>query len=178
MRKLGYIFLVLSATLLAGCLYHWENPYFVVKPSGLNWLNIRQTYMTGPLAGHRVHLRIEGSGSVVVREGTSSRVNDSFASNVRSGNFGDLREHRFTIPEEDVINLFQGLVNSGLFAKHTFAPENIATNETCSFYVSANIQNKTTNSSNPVTDPELLANLKTTMMAFYTPRPARKPNLN
>ena len=163
---------------LAGCLHHWENPYFTVKPSGLNVVTIRQYYTTGRLTGLHVNLRIAGDGMVVVREGASALVSNSFASDPKGGNWGDIRVHRFTIPEEDANRVFQVLVNNGLFVKHKFSPEKVDTNETAMMYVSAKIQHKAIDVPQPVTDPELLETLKTTVMMFHTPRPVRRPILN
>lgn len=177
MRKLAYIFLfVLVAASLTGCWYHFENPYITVKPSGLNWLVIHQLHV----AGNRQHinLRIDGNGMVVVKEGTSQLVVNSFASNTKSDHWEDIREHRFMLPEEDVTMIFQNLVNNGLFVKRekSLFSGSAATNETSFVFVSANIQNKTAGSPDPVTDPELLDALKMTVRQFYFPRPAqRKP---
>ena len=167
-----------SVMLLSGCLTKWEEPYFVVKPSGLNVVNIRQHYTTGRMAGHHVNLRIAGNGTVTITEGASARVANSYANDPKGDNWNDLREHRFTIPEEEAVIVFQKLVNSGLFVKHKFAPENVDSNETAMVYVSAKIQHKTIGAPQPVTDPELLETLKMVVMTFHTPRPMRKTNLN
>jgi len=178
MRKSVPIILNVFVMFLAGCLYQWENPYFVVKPSGLNVVNIRQHYTTGHLAGYHVSLRITGNGTVVVREGTSALVSNAFANDPKGDRWGDVRERRIPIAEEDANQIFQALVNSGLFAKHTFSPGNVPANETSMIYVGAKIQNKTTSSTQAVTDPKLLETLKTTVMLFYNPRPVRRPILN
>ena len=176
MRKLAYIFLFLSVASLVGCLYHFEHPYFAVPQSGLNWVVIRQLYV----AGNRQHinLRIDGNGIVVVKEGTSPLVINSFAHNTDSAHWDDIREHRFQLPPEETNMIFQNLVNSGLFVKRTKSlfSGSAATNETSFVFVSANIRNKTAGSNDPITDPELLDALKMTVKQFYRPRPAqRKP---
>jgi len=177
MRKLVYIFFSVSlASLVSGCLYHFENPYFTVKESGLNWVVIRQLYVTGNR--QHINLRIDGNGMVVLKEGTSPLIINSFASNTQSEHWDDIRDHRFTLPPEDVNSIFQNLVNSGLFVKRTKSLFSGAasTNETSFVFVSANIQNKTAGSPDPITDPELLDALKMTVRQFYHPRPAqRKP---
>jgi len=173
--------LVASVLVLAGCLAQWENPYFVVKPSGLNWVIIRQHYMTGPMAGYHVKVSIHGNGTVEVSEGTSALVSNSFAYNTKSDTWGDNHKARTTISEEETNMIFQDLVNNGLFVKRerSIFSEESAPIENAFIYVSANIQNKTTGSPDPVTDPDLLDSLKMTIAWFYQPRPAsKKPTLN
>ena len=174
MQKLGYLFVFLSASLLAGCIAQCENPYFVVKSSSLNWVNIRQYDSTGRQPN--VHVEIYGNGQVFVREGTSPLVSNSFANNAQNENWNDIRESRATISEDETIMIFQSLVNSGLFVKRekSLFAEDIATNETFFVYATANIQNKTTGSTAPITDPELLETLKMTVSWFYQPRPIKK----
>jgi len=158
--------------LLTGCLAQWENPYFVVTPSGLNWLIVSQQYTSGRLAGHHVKLQINGDGIVTITEGTSQLVRNSFAHNAQSDKWEDIREHRQKITEEEAASIYQSLVSNGLFDQSLFKGK-LATNETSSIYVSARIQNTSTGTPRLVTDPELLESLKMTIMTFYTPRPAR-----
>ena len=174
MQKFAYIALLLAASFLAGCLNSFENPYFTVKSSGLNWLHIRQYDSTGRRP--TVHVRIDGNGTVVVREGKSPLMSDPFAHNTKGENWDDLRETRLSISEEETMMIFQSLINNGLFVKRhkSLFSEDIATNETYFVYASANIQNKTTSSPDPITEPNLLEDLKMTISWFYHPRPAKK----
>jgi len=178
MRKLVYIFLALAVVSLMGCMYHFEHPYFTVKQSGLNWVSIRQLHLTG--TRQHIHLRMDGNGIIVVREGTSPLIVNSFAHNIDSAHWDDIREHRFQLPPEDVNMIFQNLVNNGLFVNHkkSLFSGSAATNETSAIFVSANIQNKTTGSPDPVTDPALLDALKMTVRQFYLPRPAQRRPLS
>ena len=155
-------------------MHHFENPYFTVKPSGLNWVDIRQYSMTG--RKQHVRVRIDGNGMVTVLDGTSERIGNSFASDMKNERWDDMRETRITIPEEDAVMIFQNLVNNGLFVKREkpLFSSSAATNETAFLFVTANIQNKTAGSSDPVDNPELLDALKMAVMTFYYPRPAQK----
>jgi len=174
MRKLGYIFLTMLATPLVGCLRQWEDPYFIVKPSGLNSVTIRQYDTSGRQPN--VHLRIDGNGLVNVKDGTSALVGNPFANNTKNEHWGDIRESRFTLPEDDATMIFQSLVDSGIFVKRTKSlfSGDPATNETCFVFASAKIGTKSTDSPDPVTDPQLLDALKMTVKMFYHPRPAQK----
>jgi hypothetical protein len=49
-----------------------------------------------------------------------------------------------------------------------------STNDTSFVYVSANINNKTAGSADPVGKPELLEQLKITILTFYQPQPMRQ----
>ena len=174
MKKATSILFIFLAMFLSGCMAHFENPYFTVNPSGLNWVDIRQYGMTG--RKQHVRVRIDGNGMVTVLDGTSERIGNAFASDMKNERWDDMRETRITLPEEEAVMVFQNLVNNGLFVKREKPLFNSAhaTNETSFIFVSANIQNKTAGSPDPVSDPELLDALKMTIMTFYYPRPAQK----
>ncbi len=164
------LLLGLAAALVSGCATFWENPYFTVKESGLNWVEIRQ-YAIGTRT-QRIRVRIDGNGIVTVREGTSPLVGNPFAADVNNSRWDDIRESRITIPREEAQLLFQTMVDRGLFVKQEKPDKEAPDKE--AVYVSANVQCKTTSSSDPVTDPELLDHLKMVVMMFYHPTPVRK----
>jgi len=170
MRKLAYIILAAGVALLTGCSSFFENPYFTAKPSGLNWVEIGQYEVMG--RRHNIRLRMDGNGLVTVRDGTSSLVGNAFAHNVNSEQWADIRERRITLSEDEINMIFQRLINAGLFVKRekSLFSGSHATNETSFVYVAANIQNKTTGYPDPVTDPDLLEELKTTVLLFYQPQ--------
>lgn len=159
---------ICSAALLGGCQNPMENPYFSVKESGLNWIEIRHYTMSKNT--QRVRVRLDGNGVVTVREGTSPLVGNPFAKDVNSPQWNDIRESRLTIPREDAVVLFQGLVDKGLFEKPK-KPEKVE--EADQIYVSANIQNKTVTYVDPVGDPDLAEQLKMMVLMFYHPQPKR-----
>lgn len=159
-----------SLALLGGCQHPMENPYFPVKESGLNWVEIRH-YALGKNT-QRVRVRLDGNGVVTVREGTSPLVSNPFAKDVNNAQWNDIRETRVNIPREDAVVLFQGLVDKGLFEKPK-KPEKVE--EADQIYVSANIQNKTVTYVDPVGDSELAEQLKMMVLMFYHPQPRRTP---
>lgn len=162
---------------LAGCQSEMENPFFRVKESGLNWVEIRQ-YKVGKHT-HRVRVRIDGNGIVTVREGTSPLVGNPYAHDVTNSQWGDIRETRVNISRDEANLLFQTLVDRGLFVKNLKTKED--KNEAGDskdgeyLYVSANIQNKTASTKDPLGDPDIVEHLSNIVMMFYHPTPLRKP---
>jgi hypothetical protein len=169
MRSVYLFSFCLAATLFCGCQSPMENPFFTVKESGLNWVEIRQYKLAART--QRVRVRIDGNGIVTVREGTSPLVGNPFACDVNNQQWDDIRESRVTIPREEAQFLFQKLVDRGLFVKQEKPKDEIKDE---ALYVSANIQNKTAGSTDPVTDPELIEHLRMQVMMFYHPTPLRK----
>jgi hypothetical protein len=170
MRIISIASLFLGAILICGCQNFMDNPYFTVKESALNWVEIRQYTISDRT--QRVRVRIDGSGIVTVREGTSPLVGDPFAANVNHERWDDIRESRLTIPREDVQFLFQTMVDKGLFVEQK-KPDDEEIKKGA-VYVSANIQCKTTSSSDPVTDPDLLDHLKMIVQMYYHPTPLKR----
>ena len=163
---------MLAAAVFCGCQSFLDNPFFTVKESALNWVSIRHyNYKTTPI--QRVSVRIDGSGVVTVREGSSNLVNNPFAAKSDNANWNDIRETRITIPREDVVPLFQMLVDRGLFKERTKG-DSINTNE--AIFVSSNIQCKTCGSEDDIygSDPDLAEHLKTVVMMFYHPQPKNR----
>jgi hypothetical protein len=172
MRRVPLCCLGLALSLLSGCQSFMDNPYFKVEESGLNWVEIRHyTIATHP---QRVRVRIDGNGIVTVREGTSPLVGNPFAADVNSTRWEDIRESRVTVSREEAVVLFQTMVDRGLFVKQEKPDEDAEEFNKEQVYVSANIQCKTTSSSDPVTDPDLLEHLKMIVLMFYHPTPASK----
>jgi hypothetical protein len=180
MRNLLFTLLACLIVVLTGCIWHSgvNEPYFQVESSGLNWVEIRQYEVTG--MKRRIRLRIDGNGMVSLREGTSALVSNSFAANNKQDNWEDIREKRVTLSEDDARLIFQSLVDAGLFEKYEQLPfvdekPMPSTNDTSFVYVSANINNKTAGSADPVGKPELLEQLKIVILTFYQPKPLMRP---
>ncbi len=171
MRKLTLCSIFLAATVFCGCETYLFSPYFTVKESGLNWIAIRHyNYKTTPI--QRVNVRIDGNGLVTVREGSSMLVNNPFAANASDSHWNDIRETRITLSREEVVPLFQMLVDKGLFKERIKIKNNsVATNE--AIFVSANIESKTCGSEDDIfgIDPELAEQLKEVTLMFYHPQP-------
>jgi hypothetical protein len=171
MKKTFFSLALMAVTVICGCVSFFDNPFFTVKESGLNWVFIRNyNFRTTPM--HRVSVRVDGNGLVTVREGTSILVTNPFAAGHTDETWNDLREKRITIPRDEVIPLFQMLVDAGLF-KERRRGDSTNTNE--AIFVSANIQGKTCGSEDDIygSDPELAEHLKNVIMMFYRPQPRK-----
>ncbi|MDD4102988.1 MAG: hypothetical protein PHU80_10225, partial [Kiritimatiellae bacterium] len=139
MKKTFFCIAIAAATVICGCVSFFDNPFFKVKESGLNWVFIRH-YNLRATPVQRVSVRLDGNGMVTVRDGTSILVTNPFAASHNDSNWNDFREQRITIPLDDVMPLFQMLVDAGLF-KERRKGDSANTNE--AIFVSANIQGKT-----------------------------------
>ncbi len=168
MKAKLFFFSLLTVGFLAGCVNFFENPHFTVEESGLNWVVIRYyNYQKKPIT--RVNLRLDGNGIVSVKEGTSALVANSFAANMNDATWNDIRETRIMRPREEMVSLFQMLVDNNLFEERTKSDAAV-TNE--AIFVFANIQNKTCGSGDDnifASDPELAEHLKTVLQMFYHP---------
>jgi len=106
--------LLLPLALLAGCRMLFDDPYVLVTTTPLNWCEVHYYDATrDPI--RRVAVRVTGSGFVEVKEGTSRRVSDSFAKNVSDETWDDIVARQYTVDPEHVREIFQNLVNAGLF---------------------------------------------------------------
>ncbi len=171
MRYSLFFSLLLGVAVICGC-QGIMNPFFKVKDSGLNWISIRHyNYRTTPV--QRVNVRIDGNGIVTVRDGTSKLVSNPFAKKTEDSSWNDWSETRITIPHEEVVPLFQMLVDQGLF-KDRRKGDSVNTNE--AIFVSANIECKTCGSEDDIfgSDPELAESLKNVVLMFYHPQPKRR----
>lgn len=172
--KRAFFFLLTGIALFLGCESYFENPYFAVEESGLNWLSIRYyNYRQKPI--RKVNIRIDGNGIINVRAGTSSLVSNPFAADMKETDWYNIEESRTMIPREDVVPIFQMLVDSGLFVER-MQKDSIVTNE--AIFVTANIQNKTTGKANDDifgSNPELAEHLRNIIMMYYHPRPKKRP---
>jgi len=106
--------LLLPLAFLAGCGLLFDDPYVQVTTTPLNWCEIHYYNATrDPI--RRTFVRVNGLGHVEVKKGTSRRVSDSFAKNPADETWNDIVERRFTVDPEHVREIFQNLVNAGLF---------------------------------------------------------------
>jgi hypothetical protein len=172
MRKTFLLSALLATAVFCGCSTLLDNPFFTVEESGLNWVSIRYyNYKTTPI--QRVSVRIDGNGMVNVREGTSNLVCNPFAAKSNAETWDDIREQRIMLTREEIVPLFQMLVDRGLF-KERQKSDIVHTNE--AICVSANIQCKTCGSEDDIygSDPDLAEHLKNVMMMFYHPQPKRR----
>ena len=167
--------LLLPLACLAGCGLFFDDPYIHVTTTPLNWCEIHYYNATrDPI--RRTFVRVNGLGHVEVRSGTSRRVSDSFAKNPADETWNDITTRQYTVDPEHVRELFQNLVNAGLFdrdkmftsTKHPPTGRFIA--------VRAAIDNKTFSEPQNMyeEDPELADRLYNVVLEFSQPVLRRK----
>ena len=163
-------FLLLPLAFLAGCGIIFDDPYVYVTDTPLNWCEVHYYDATrDPI--RRTSVRVTGVGHVEVKTGTSRRVSDSFAKNMADETWNDITERQFTVDPEHVREVFQNLVNAGLFdrdkmftsTKHPSAGRFIA--------VRAAFDNKTFSEPHNMfeEDPELAERLYNVVLEFSRP---------
>lgn len=101
---------------LAGCGLFWDDPYVAVTTAPLNWCEVHY-YNARYEPVRRDTVRISGTGFVEVRSGTSKRVSDSFAKSMDDPTWDDYSSQQYYVDPNHVRNVFQELVNAGLFDK-------------------------------------------------------------
>lgn len=99
---------------LAGCGLLWDDPYVTVTVTPLNWVEIHY-YNTNYEPVKRTSVRITGLGRVEVKTGSSMLISDDFAKRHTEDTWDDLVERTIQADPEYIRNLFQSLVNQGLF---------------------------------------------------------------
>ena len=104
----------LAATLLAGCGLFWDDPYVTVTTTPLNWIEVHY-YNANHDPIRRETVRVNGAGFVETKAGTSRRVSDSFAKNIADANWGDIVTQQYNVDPDHVREVFQDLVNAGIF---------------------------------------------------------------
>ena len=173
MLKRGLATMALLA--LAGCGLFWDDPYVKVTATPLNWCEIHY-YNASRDPVRRVNVRVEGSGHVVVKSGTARRVSDSFAKDLADPGQGDFRTLEFNVDPDHVRDLFQNLVNAGLFDKDKMFTKTKYPSPGRFIAVRAAIDNKTY--SEPANafeeDPELAERLYNVVLEFNRPQLGRK----
>ena len=163
-------FLLLPLAFLAGCGIFFDDPYVYVTDTPLNWCEVHYYDATrDPI--RRTSVRVSGSGLVEVKTGTSRRVSDSFAKNNADATWEDLTTRQYTVDPGHVQQVFQNLVNAGLFdrdkmftsTKHPPTGRFIA--------VRAAFDNKTFSEPHNVfeEDPELAERLYNLVLEFNRP---------
>ncbi len=152
-----------ALTLVIGCFNpFFTNPHFRVEESGLNWIEVYSKQIPG---AQLTRLRIDGSGIVKVRSGSSPLVGDSYAKDPANASWEDIRNSQLTIPRQEVVQIFQELVNNGLFVEQKMQDDSPSNHL---IRVSGNIDNHTVNAI--IFDPVLHEHLKSLVMLFDRPR--------
>ncbi len=112
--KKGFL-AVLAALAVAGCAMLLDDPYNLnVSINHLNWVEIHY-YNANREPVSRTNVRLTGSGHVEVKSGTSRLVSDSFAKDSSDKTWDDVRSISVDVDKGHIRDIFQMLVNAGLF---------------------------------------------------------------
>ena len=174
-RAFRFSALALLLAMLAGCGLFWDDPYVTVTVTPLNWVEIHYYNATRePI--RRVNVRITGSGRVEVKSGTARRVSDSFAKDIAGDTTDNYRERVYDVDAEHVREVFQDLVNAGLFDKDKMFTKTTHPSNGRFVAVRAAIDNKTYTESKNLfeEDPELAERIYNVVLEFNRPTLGRK----
>lgn len=160
---------------LAGCGIFWDDPYVTVTTTPLNWIEIHY-YNASREPIRRETVRVNGSGFVEVKSGTSRRVSDSFAKTMTDATWNDYNTQNYNVDPEHVREVFQDLVNAGLFDKDKMLRSTKYPSPGRFVAVRAAIDNKTYSEPRNVfeEDPELAERLYNVVREFKRPTLGRK----
>jgi hypothetical protein len=164
---------VLSAT--PGCGIFFDDPYVDVTVTPLNWVEIHYYNATRePI--RRVNVRITGSGRVETKSGTARRVSDSFAKDIAGDTVDNYRERIYDVDAEHVREVFQDLVNAGLFDKDKMFRKTKFPSNGRFVAVRAALDNKTYSDPKNIfeEDPELADRVYNVVLEFNRPVLGRK----
>ena len=173
-RVLRFLF-VLPLLALTGCGLFWDDPYVDVTVTPLNWIEIHYYNATRePI--RRVNVRITGSGRVEVKSGTARRVSDSFANDMAGDTVANYREKIYDVDADHVREVFQDLVNAGLFDKDKMFTKTRNPSNGRFVAVRAAIDNKTYSDPKNLfeEDPELAERIYNVVLEFNRPVLGRK----
>ena len=159
----------------AGCGLFWDDPYVTVTEDALNWIEIHYYNATREPV-RRVSVRITGAGFVNVKSGTSRLVSDSFAKNFNSAEWGDIRNVQYNVDAGHIRELFQDLVNAGLFDRDKMFRSTKYPSPGRFIAVRAAMENKTFSEPKNMfeEDPELAERLYNIVLQFKRPVLGRK----
>lgn len=178
MRKWAYAALLALACGATGCGLFWDDPYVTVTNTPLNWVEIHY-YNANREPIRRETVRVNGSGFVDVKSGTSRRVSDSFAKGIADSTWDDYNTQNYHVDPEHVRELFQDLVNGGLFDKDKMFRSTKHPSPGRFIAVRAAIDNKTYSEPQNVfeSDPELAEILYNIVREFKRPTLGRRKGI-
>ncbi len=175
MKKFSTVVLLL---LLAGCGLFWDDPYVTVTTSPLNWIEVHY-YNANREPIRRETVRVNGTGFVEVKSGTSRRVTDSFAKSITDATWDDYHTQNYYVDQEHVREVFQDLVNGGLFDREKFLKSTKHPSPGRFIAVRAAMDNKTYSEPKNLfeEDPELAEMLYNVVRQFKRPTLGRKKGI-
>ena len=148
----------------------FDDPYVRVTTTPLNWCEIHYYNATRDPV-RRTSVRVTGLGLVEVKSGTSRRVSDSFAKNPTDATWDDIRTSQYTVDPEHVREVFQNLVNAGLFDRDKMFTSTKHPPTGCFIAVRAAFDNKTYSEPKNLFEenPELAERLYNLVLEFSRP---------
>ena len=160
---------------ISGCGLFWDDPYVTVTTTPLNWCEIHYYNATREPVRH-VSVRLTGAGFVDVKSGTSRRVSDSFAKSMDDTSWDDYRVRQFNVDPDHMREVFQALVNAGLFDKDKMFTSTKYPSQGRFIAVRAAIDNKTQTEVKNLfeEDPELAEDLYNVVLEFNRPTLGRQ----
>ena len=175
-RVFLFNFLILTLLTIPGCGLFWDDPYVKVTTTPLHWCEIHYYNATREPV-RRVSVRLTGAGFVDVKSGTSRRVSDSFAKSMDDKTWDDYRARQYNVDPEHVREVFQNLVNAGLFDRDKMFTSTKYPSQGRFLAVRAAIDNKTYSEVKNLfeEDPELAERLYNVVLEFNRPVLSRKP---
>jgi hypothetical protein len=176
MKKIGWMWCVACLALVCGgCGLFWDDPYVTVTVSPLNWCEIHYYNATREPV-RRVSVRVTGSGFVETKSGTSRRVSDSFAKSMDDETWDDYRNRQYYVDSEHVREVFQNLVNAGLFDRDKVLRKTKYPSHGRFIAVRAAMDNKTYSEVDNLfeEDPELAERLYNVVLEFNRPTLTRR----
>ena len=167
--------LIAALATCAGCGLFWDDPYIAVTENALNWIEVHY-YNASREPVRRVTVRITGAGFVEVKSGTSRLVSDSFAKNFAAEEWGDIRNVQYNVDADHVREIFQDLVNAGLFDRDKMFRSTKYPSPGRFIAVRAAMDNKTYSEPKNMfeEDPELAERLYNIVLEFKRPMLGRK----
>ena len=175
-RVFLFNFLIFNLLTISGCGLFWDDPYVKVTTTPLNWCEIHYYNATREPV-RRVSVRLTGAGFVDVKSGTSRRVSDSFAKSMDDKTWDDYWARQYNVDPEHVREVFQNLVNAGLFDRDKMFTSTKYPSQGRFLAVRAAIDNKTYSEVKNLfeEDPELAERLYNVVLEFNRPVLSRKP---
>ncbi len=175
MKVLAWCLAAVAVMVTAGCGLFWEDPYVLVTETPLNWVEVHY-YNANREPVRRVSVRVTGAGFVEVKAGTSRRVSDSFAKSMEDATWDDYHTSQYTVAPSHVREVFQDLVNAGLFDKDKMFRTTKRPSTGRYIAVRAAIDNKTFSEPQNMfeEDPELAERLYNLVQEFNRPTLGRK----
>ena len=174
-KHLRFACAALALATASGCGLFWDDPYVDVTITPLNWCEIHY-YNASREPVRRTSVRITGIGRVEVKSGTSRLVSDSFAKTFQDDSWGDIREHSYNVDPNHVRDVFQTLVNAGLFDRDKMFKGTDKPSKGRFIAVRAAFDNKTYSEPENIyeTDPDLAECLHNVVLEFHRPAVGRK----